>query len=387
MTGLHFPIEGQSACTGCGACALRCPKGCIEMNPDAEGFFRPLIDEDTCVDCGACAAVCPVNHRPELPKAPEAYAAYSLDESVRRDSSSGGVFTELAATLLARGGAVAGAALETDGVVRHIVVEDEAGLMKLRWSKYVQSEAWHVYAPIRTLLENGRAVLFTGTPCQAAGLAAYLGHPYERLVVADLICHGAPSPAVWKKYLDFRAGQAGAPLRHAEFRNKDAGWKRYRVKLRFENGGEYSAAAAADPYMRAFLKNASLRPSCHDCSFKGAHRAGDLTLADFWGVEKLQPALGSGDEGVSLVLVHTDKGARLLKDSAGRLCLAETEAVPALAENASYHRSSPVHRHRPRFFAELHRQPFDRLADRYCRDGFAQRLRALAGRVKRRIFR
>ena len=382
---MHTPASKPDRCTGCGLCAVKCPKHCILMQPDAEGFMRPAVKDEQCLSCGVCQAVCPVNHQPDGVAVNKAYAAYSIDEQIRQNSSSGGIFSELAEIVLAAGGAVAGASMQPDGVVRHILAETTEQLALLRGSKYVQSEAWHVFAPIQSMLDAGRTVLFTGTPCQTAAMSVGLNGPAERLILVDLICHGAPSPAVWKRYVDFRSEQAGAKCTDVSFRDKQESWQRYRLKMQFANGTSYAAPAAEDPYLRAFLKNASLRPSCSDCMFKGSHRVSDLTLADYWGVERLHP-IQNAKQGVSLVLVHSEKGQQLLKQCAGRLVLEETETAPALAANSAYTCSALASPNRARFFVDLDHLPFDQLVQQNCADRISERLHALAGKIKRRIF-
>ncbi len=348
--------------------------------------MRPAANGEGCLNCGICRTVCPANHRPDAVPLQKACAAYSVDEQIRQNSSSGGIFSELAASVLAAGGAVAGAAMQPDGVVRHLLAETTEQLALLRGSKYVQSEAWHVFAPIQTMLDAGRTVLFAGTPCQTAALSACLSKPAERLILIDLICHGAPSPAVWKRYVDFRSKQADSKCTDVTFRDKEEGWQHYRLKMQFANGTSYAAPAASDPYLRAFLKNASLRPSCSDCAYKGDHRVSDLTLADYWGVDRLHP-MQNTKQGVSLVLVHSEKGRQLLDQCADRLVLEETAAAPALAANAAYTHSAPASPNRTRFFADLDRLPFDQLVQQNCADRISERLRALAGKIKRRIVR
>ena len=253
---MQIPLNDLSRCSGCGACAQKCPKGAIAMQPDAEGFFRPQTDAQKCVDCGLCTAVCPVNDPPKLSETPKAFAAYSQNTELRRASSSGGVFSELAIQILARGGAVVGAAMEPDGVVRHRVIASEAELEALRGSKYVQSEAWHTYPTVRKLLESGREVMFSGTPCQVAGLSKYLGKAREKLILVDIICHGVPSPKAWKSYAAQRQQSAGSAITAVDFRSKTNGWANYQLQIRFENGTTYAKDRQTDPFMRAFLKNA-----------------------------------------------------------------------------------------------------------------------------------
>ncbi len=380
------PLENPNRCNGCGACSQKCPHGAILMQTDAEGFFRPQTDAEKCVECGLCAAVCPVNHPPVLADQPKAFAAYSKNTGLRHTSSSGGVFSELAAQILARGGAIVGAAMDPDGVVRHRIVESEATLAVLRGSKYVQSEAWHTYPAVKALLAEGREVLFSGTPCQVAGLSKYLGKPYDGLWLVDIVCHGVPSPKAWSLYLKERKKNAGTDVASAEFRNKASGWQNYSMRIRFADQTEYRVSLKNDPYLRAFLKNAILRPSCHQCASKGAQRASDLTLADFWGVTRCIPEMDAYD-GVSLVLVNTPKGAALLDSCSSSLVLQETELEKALEANTAYSQSAAASPAREAFFAALDSTPFDVISARYCRDRLSEKLRRLAGAVKRRIFR
>lgn len=383
---MQIPLNDLSRCNGCGACSQKCPHGAILMQPDAEGFFRPQTDAEKCVDCGLCAAVCPVNQPPVLTDEPKAFAAYSKNAELRRTSSSGGVFSELAAQIFARGGAVVGAAMDPDGVVRHRIARTEAELAALRGSKYVQSEAWHTYSAVKAMLAEGREVLFSGTPCQVDGLSKYLGKAHENLFLVDIICHGVPSPKAWRLYLNAREKNAGTNVVSAEFRNKASGWQNFSMRICFAGQSEYRVSLKNDPYLRAFLKNAILRPSCHQCASKGAQRASDLTLADFWGVARCLPELDAYD-GVSLVLVNTPKGIAWLNACSGNLVLKETGQEKALEANSAYRQSAAASPNRKAFFAALDTVSFDELSARYCRDRLSEKLHRLAGAVKRRIFR
>ncbi|MBR5519949.1 MAG: Coenzyme F420 hydrogenase/dehydrogenase, beta subunit C-terminal domain, partial [Clostridia bacterium] len=349
---MQHPLNDPTRCNGCGACAQKCPKGAIAMRPDAEGFFRPVIDAAVCVDCGLCDAVCVVNHPPKSAEAPKAFAAYAKQSEIRMASSSGGVFSVLAAQILAMGGAVVGAAMDADGIVRHRVVTDADAMAALRGSKYVQSEAWHVYPKVRELLENGCAVLFTGTPCQVNALARWLGKPYEKLYLADIVCHGVPSPKAWQVYRAKRAAEADSAITAVNFRDKSESWLRFGLSVHFVNGKTYRIARERDSFMRAFLKDAVLRPSCHSCAAKGLQRSADLTLADFWGVTSVLPQLDYAD-GVSLVLLHTSKGNELFARCSADLQVVSTDAKRALVANPAYACSVAPHPARAHVFAQL----------------------------------
>ena len=346
-------------CCGCHACASVCPKQCISMKPNGEGFLYPQVEEALCVNCGKCEAVCPVLH-PAVPDAnggPAAYAAIHPDARIRAESSSGGVFSALAKEVLDRKGIVFGAAWTEDfRKVRHIAVESEEELSSLRGSKYLQSEMGDCYVRVRSALEAGRAVLFSGTPCQVEGLHAFLGSAYENLLLVDIVCHGVPAPAVWQCYLDQCSQTAGAEIRSVSFRDKQRGWKQYKVKLSWENGTNQVRSLLKDPFMEAFLGNACLRPSCHNCRFKRVSRVSDLTLADFWGVEDACPEMDD-DRGTSLVLVHSEKGGRILEKV--NLQLRRVSLEEALTGNPSAASVSAAHPNREAFLAALDTMPFE----------------------------
>lgn len=319
MDSKHFEREISSlgeACCGCGACAARCPRGCIAMEPDACGFPRPAIDADACVGCGACGAVCPVLNLPGEDRVERALWAKAGDAALLDRSSSGGVFGLLARDVLSRGGVVAGAAW-ADGCreLRHVVIEREDDLDPLMRSKYVQSSVGRdVYEGVRDALRAGRHALFSGTACQVAGMRSYLGAlaDSDMFLGVDVICHGVPSPGLWRRWLGYVEGREGGEVHEVNFRSKITGWLSYSVMYEYitekDSASRFSANKFADDwYMRAFLKNASLRGSCLACPFK--RRCGsDVTLGDFWGVQRQHPEV-SVDGGVSAVLGNTRKGA------------------------------------------------------------------------------
>ena len=345
-------------CCGCHACANRCPKQCITMVRDPEGFLYPQVDESQCIQCGLCEKVCPVINAvvPDASASPAAFAAMNEENQVRLESSSGGVFSALAKTVLAENGVVFGAAWTEDfKEVHHVAVTDVADLGALRGSKYVQSTVGTCYAQAKEALDQGRQVLFSGTPCQVEGLHTFLGKPYENLLTVDIVCHGVPSPSVWRRYLEECEKANGAPARDVQFRNKDTGWSSSAVKVVFANGKVQSRVLSEDYFVNAFLRNACLRPSCHDCRFKKLNRVSDVTLADFWGVEAICPEMDD-DKGTSLVLVHSEKGQKLLEQLPLKLCSVDLQA--ALKENHCAVKSSPVHPNRDAFMKALETQSF-----------------------------
>jgi coenzyme F420-reducing hydrogenase beta subunit len=341
--GAHQIVRDLNSCTGCAVCAAACPGSAISMCPDAEGFLFPRIDTISCNDCGLCRTACPVREncsqdgRPEaragIRKPASVFAAWHLDTVTRGESSSGGVFTALAETILRHGGVVCGAAFGDDGVVRHILIDSPADLQHLRGSKYVQSEISPAcYHRIDALLNQGRQVLFSGTPCQVAALSRYLGKPFDNLFCCEIVCHGVPSPLLLARYLE-NCRAEGENVRKISFRNKTTGWKTYSISRQGQDGGEILVAASADPYMAAFLHDYSLRPSCYACLFKSTAQ-GDITLGDFWGVGRKYPEYDRDDKGTSLVVVNTRKGEALLESCHHILFLGKADLDTAIAGNA-----------------------------------------------------
>lgn len=321
-------LAEKAKCCGCGACAAVCAKSAVSMTADAEGFAYPEIDESKCVDCCKCVKACPAMTRdePRMPKA--VYAAYSLDEAERMESSSGGIFSLLARHVFSKCGVVFGAGFDrSDNRVVHKKAECIGELAELRGSKYVQSEMSGIYREVVEAVNSGRLTLFTGTPCQVAAIRRVAGHP-RNLILVDLICHAVPSPLAWRKYLEQREAEAkqGRDSARAEgaierisFRRKNCGWKRYSLSLLFANDREYLADVGTDPFLRGFLQELYNRPSCHDCGRRELRSGSDLTIADYWQVHEKFPEMDDG-KGTSLVLANTARGVEIWESISGMCC-------------------------------------------------------------------
>lgn len=299
-------IKNKKECCGCGACAQRCPRKCITMQSDKEGFAYPVVDTKQCSDCGLCDKVCPVmNQQPE--QAPIAtYAAINSDQAVREESSSGGIFTLLAKETINNGGVVFGAAFNDKWQAAHTYANEINDIKKFRGSKYVQSDIGGSYSVAEKFLKEDKEVLFSGTPCQIAGLKRFLRKEYKNLKTVDFVCHGTPSPLVWKKYLDevCHANKIGN-ITDIQFRNKAEGWKKFSLQIKYVNhdGKEMILRETLDDniFMKCFLSNLCLRPSCYQCPAHSGKSGSDITLGDLWGAQEICPEIDD-DKGLSLVL-------------------------------------------------------------------------------------
>lgn len=346
-------IVARELCSGCTACASVCPKQCIQMKPNKEGFLYPEIDAAICVECGACKRTCPVLNKPKFTGVQTtAFAAYAEDETVRLASSSGGIFSLLAEEVLEHNGVVYGAAFDEKFHVHHIGVETKDELGKLRGSKYVQSNLGHVFADVKEKLENGKVVLFSGVICQIAGLKAYLKKDYPNLLTIDVLCHGVPSPKLWQKYLDELEKSHGSAVRRMFFRHKKYGWKTYSVSFEFSNDTEYEEFFSKDPYMQIFLRNISLRPSCYNCHFNELDRVSDITLGDCWGINRIMPEMDD-DKGTSVILIHSEKGKRQFEKVSVNMVTKQANPDTILPPTAGGRKSVKPHHNREKFFKKL----------------------------------
>ena len=368
-------------CTGCGACDNVCPKKAITMKADACGFVHPAIDNATCINCGLCEKTCPVVHpvAKNNNPIPTIYAGWSKDGYTRYHSTSGGAFSELCKGVYARGGVVVGALYESDMTIAHHITTDLAGLDKIRQSKYAQSLTGDVFRDIKNLLKKGKEVLYCGAPCQVAGLLAYLKGAQPKLITVDFICRGSNSPKAYRKWLDELETKYKGKVTRVWFKNKECGWNRFSTRVDFDNGKVYRKDRYHDLFMKAYLeKNLYIRPCCGECLFKGLPRLADITLADFWSIDKSLDA----DLGTSMLIVSSEKGAQVLAEAKERLCLAERTYEEALKGNRMLDTSAWISRYSASFLQSLDHQPFSKA---YYKTLLSIKKHSLRAKIRKRV--
>ena len=344
----------ERECCGCNACANICPKGAITMMRNDEGFAYPQVDNDKCVNCNLCEKVCPLKN--EVKDTPNnKYFGFKLqDDDKRNKSSSGGVFQAIANKILAEEGVIFAAGFTEDMKVHHLEIDKPKDLIKVQRTKYVQSNLVDTHKKIKQHLNNGKKVLFIGTPCQVHSVKLFLGHEYENLFTISLVCYGVPSPEIWEKYVDYLQTKHKGKLTFYNFRDKrahDAGHTAAYVV----NGKEHSTNIYKDPYCSIFFKKYMIRPSCHECHYTTPLRCSDFTIGDFWGVEKVNPEFDD-QMGVSLVIAHTEKAQNLFEEISVDNLTFECEEKYTLQPRLQG--PTPPHENRDKFMEHYKKWPF-----------------------------
>ena len=362
-------ITDKSKCCGCNACGDVCPKDAITFKTDIEGFWYPEVNMERCIDCGLCEKVCPELHINELKKndyeQPVTIAAINKNMKVRWDSTSGGAFSALADAMYAQGGYVSGAVYNEDFSVSNFISDNPADLAKLRSSKYLQSNAEGLYKRIRDLLRKGEKVLACGTPCQMAALRSFLHKDYDNLIIVDFICRGVNSPKVYRKYLDSLERRYGGKVVYVKAKNKELGWRNLTRKVVFDNGKVYYGVRMDDDFRRGYHTNVFCRPSCYVCQYKGFPRMADITIADYWGIEKVDKNLDN-NIGTSMILLNSKKGEAYFDLVKDKLEWEYTKFESILPGNIALRKPiEPAKINRKQFFEDLDKGTFDDVVRKY----------------------
>lgn len=362
-------IVQKDKCTACQACFNICPKNSISMIYDNEGFLYPKVTMELCVNCGLCSKVCPINKKRKTHNQGIAYLCMNKDINVRLTSSSGGIFSLLAECVISEGGRVFGAAYNEEFDINHIEISKAEDIYMLRGSKYTQSNIGDTYSRVKKYLNNGETVLFSGTPCQIAGLKSFLGKNYENLILQDIICHGVPSPGIWRKYVKYREENSGSKTMKISQRDKTSGWEQYSMNFKFKNGTEYRKTFSEDIFMRGFLSDLYCRPSCYNCYFKSIARESDITLADFWGIKKVCPEYFD-NKGVSLVFVNSIKGEKIFNRIHDKLILKTIDINEAVKYNSSAYKSCTMPHSRKKIMKKMQHKKFFNYVEKYTKKSF-----------------
>lgn len=409
-------ITDKKNCCGCSACVQRCPKQCIRLEEDTEGFLYPQVDEETCIKCGLCEKVCPILNQADKLSVLEVLAVKNPNDEERMNSSSGGVFLPLAREVINQGGVVFGAVYDESWEVHHVYAEKIEDVYPMMGSKYLQSKIGNSFKDAERFLKQGREVLFVGSPCQIAGLRTYLRNKqYSNLLAVDFLCHGVPSPGVWRRYLAETYGgydakeqsrlqatagknsvllsslNATSPIGDIKFRDKrESGWKKYRFVVRQKSASkaDQNTVLSSDihydnPFMRGFLSDIYLRPSCYACKCKNGVNHSDMTIADFWGINQIAPEFDD-DKGVGLVLLNTKKGEEYFSRF-------PMDMMPSNLEKAHYHNGgfnehTKAHPKRDQFFFLIENGKSIKAAVDIClRLPFKQRVVRVVKRIVKKI--
>lgn len=303
----NISVLPKEKCCGCHSCYNICPQNAISMIKDSEGFLYPIISKESCINCGKCVRCCPGIKSPDMNQLDKSYGCYAKNKEELMTSSSGGFFGVLARRILKENGVISGAAFDDSVKVSHIVTDNVIDLNKIKKTKYVQSVIGQVYLQVEKTLKTGREVLFSGTPCQVAGLKLYLGRDYDNLICIDLICHGVPSPEVFARYLLEKGGDHEVIA--MSFRNKHLKSGNKTLDYLLDNGEKISELYEESPFVKGFIQNLYVRPSCFQCNYKGVKRCSDITIGDFWSIDEFHPGF-SNDKGTSAIILHSEKGVQ-----------------------------------------------------------------------------
>lgn len=357
--------ENRNLCCGCEACKEICPVNCITMEYDSEGFLFPVVDKEKCINCNKCVNVCSIfserKNLNEKIKNTEVFAAWNKDEKIRKESSSGGIFSLLAENTLNNNGIVIGATFNENNVVEHNFVNNIKDLYKLRGSKYVQSSTNGMYSLTKKYLEEGKEVLYSGTPCQIEGLYKFLNKKYENLITCGIVCHGVPSPSIFYDYLKYIETKNKDKIKNIYFRKKTGGWHEFYFEINFKNKMKIEEVFTKNYYCSGFGQNLFLRNSCYSCKYK---LNSDIIIGDFWGIELSKPEIDD-NKGISLVVSTSEKGKETLKKIENKSEYFISNLENAILKNPNILNPSYENSARKDFYSDYNRLGFEGIINKY----------------------
>lgn len=370
----------KKLCMGCALCGDICPTNAISYTRNSEGFIYPIIDRDKCFSCGLCEKQCPVRNANGKPLGQcieqmsdlKAYAITCNDMETRRMSSSGGVFPLLANLFIENGGVVYGVAYDEKWSVKHVRIQEKADIARLQSSKYVQSDTAGIYRDVKEDLKKGMPVMFTGTPCQSSALKNYLGQAYTNLFCVDLFCHGVSSPGLFEQYLKEEIKVDVSDIKSISFRDKAVSWEKYRMKIVY-NQGEYARHYRKDAFLKPFCRSVSLRESCYECTAKGFPRCSDLTIGDFWVIDRVFPDMND-HKGASVVFCNNAVGKQWIdqiKDKA-KIREIDFETIKDMYFNSGKPVAKP--QNRDQYFKTVKTQGLRAAMKLYCKISYKERV-------------
>ncbi len=371
----------KNKCTGCGACKNICPKNCVELKYNEEGFLFPVIDKEVCIRCGLCKKVCPSNYELENNNnsKPLTYGGYYYNEETLLKSSSGGIFAALADYILKEGGVICGASVNDDLIVEHIIATNKDEYQKMHGSKYIQSDTKNTFSDIKKYLLNNQKVLFVGTGCQVAGLYNYLGEMKNNnnLFTVDLICHGVGSVNIFNKYINYLEKKYNDKVTNVSFRSKKNGWRTFTTKISFRERKPIYIKAVNDLYMICYVNEAIYRESCYNCPYASLPRIADITLGDFVGIDKKLFDVKQYEKGISVILVNNKQGETIINKIKDNLVLHERNLDEAVKTNKNI--AKPSSRPFSRNFILQENNDIIKLQRKYCKVKFKQHIANILG--------
>jgi coenzyme F420-reducing hydrogenase beta subunit len=383
---MYFKTNIKEECCGCKACGAVCPVKAISFSIDVEGFWYPEIDKSLCIHCGKCEIVCPCSNTflTTLEDTNQTFACYANDLKVLEKSTSGGMFSLFSDAILAKSGVIYGCKYDSEMHAVHDFADDRKGRDAFCGSKYVQSDTKGVFLKVKEKLESGKEVLFTGTPCQVLGLKQYLTRDYEGLFTLDMVCHGVPSPKIFSEYIALLEKKNNEKIEDFKFRGKNYGWSKPTKTIFYSSGKIEQTLLSIDPYNYLYLgTDIIVRPSCFSCKFAGTKRVSDISIADFWGIQEEFPEMVNDNHGVSVLMINSDKGKKLLSVIDPSLYTIKQVPLSSVQrKNQPLNKPMTPYWDRDKFFLDYQRKGLEFCIRHYCVSTFWAKIK---NKVKRKI--